>query len=582
MMVVCWKELRENYRWALLALLGLGLAQWYALHQGEENYSLGYNWTGKGLLLDSPPLLAVTTFGCAAVGLLLGFVQILPELRRDRWASLLHRPVSRGAVFRGKVAGGLLLYALAAVPPFLFSVWLVAMPGHFGAPFVPALVLAGTADTCAGFTFYFAALAMTLPRGVWFGTRVLPLLAAVHVTYFVHNAEFFYVAVEAAVLMSLGLFTAGWATMLQQDRLGPRPRLGKFACLAVAFYGVCGLGDLSLSLFDVIGPTRHSRGTSDHLSDTGIPLRVTYVDDVVVSVMDATGRPPADRKLQADQVRSHLKYINACSGYIGDPHGWRRPRYNDSYREFHQYVTYLRAYPYPRAEQWFYLIQQRVWVSFSPTRKVPLERLGGDGFEPLSGQPQSLGEETLYNDIDDNLVLYDRADVKFYSLSQRRAFELPLPRPGPVYGVGTAYASVGNHSVSVFGVALSDRMAVYTEQGKLAATLPYHQDVNRWGQLSLGMKGDKERFYLEYAPSLWLPEEVRAGMPAYFEEMNAQGDLLRSDTLPPAPPDWQSRSWSDYVVHRLQRNRTVGQIAVRPSTDSTVARAAACCGETPA
>ncbi len=248
MMAICWKELRENYRWALLALLGLGVAQWYALHQGEEAYSFGYNWSGKGLLLDSPPFLAVTTFGCAAAGLLLGFLQILPELRRDRWASLLHRPVSRGVVFRGKAVSGLILYALATVPPFLFSVWLVATPGHFGAPFLPTMTLAGTADICAGAAYYFAALAMTLPRGVWFGTRVFPLLAAVHLTYFVTGVEFFYVAVEAAVLMALALFAAGWATMLQQDRLGPRPWIGKFACLAVVFHGVCGLGDFSLSL----------------------------------------------------------------------------------------------------------------------------------------------------------------------------------------------------------------------------------------------------------------------------------------------------------------------------------------------
>ncbi len=318
MKTLCWKELRENYRWALLAMLALGFAQWYALHQGEEKYSLGYSWNGKGLLLDSDPFLAVTTFGCAAAGLLLGFIQILPELRRDRWASLLHRPVSRGVVFRGKVAGGLGLYALATVPSFLFSVWLVATPGHFAAPFVPAMALAGVADICAGTAFYFAALAMTLPRGVWFGTRVFPVLAALHLTYFVTTVEFFYVAVEAAVLMSLALFTAGWATMLQQDRFYPRPWIGKFACLAVVFYGACGLGDVSLSIFKVIGPSQHSRAVDYYLSDTGIPLRLTYVDDVVVSVTDPAGNPPKDRKLQPDQVRSHLKYLNRFSENIGD------------------------------------------------------------------------------------------------------------------------------------------------------------------------------------------------------------------------------------------------------------------------
>ena len=552
MMTLCWKELRENFRWALLVLAGLGVAQWYALHAGEEKYSFGYNWNGKGLLLNSTPFLAVTTFGCAAAGLLLGFLQILPELRRDRWASLLHRPVSRGVVFRGKVSGGLLLYALATVPPFLFSVWLVATPGHFAAPFVPAMAEAGAADICAGAAYYFAALAMTLPRGVWFGTRVLPLLAAAHLTYAVGDAEFFYVAMEAAVLMSLALFTAGWATMLHQDRLGPRPWIGRAACLAVAFYGVCGLGDLSVSLWNVIGPSRHSRGVDDDLSDSGIPLRLTYVDSVVVSVTDPSGNPPADRKLQPDQVRSHLKYLNRCSAYIGDSHGWHLNSYHYSYRESERYATFLRAYAYPRMEQWFYLYQQRIWVSYSPTSKLPVARLGRAGFEPLSAPPEPLDEETRYDVNDDHLILYDQDHATFHSLSQRRRFELALASPGPIYGTNTAYASVGNRNVSVFGVALADRLAVYDEHGALAATLPYHQNVDRWGAVSLGMRGDKDRFYLHYAPSLWLPEEVRAGMPTYYEEMNAKGELLRSDTVPPAPPYWWSRSWSDYVAHRVQ------------------------------
>ena len=552
MMTLCWKELRENYRWALLALAALGAAQWYALHAGEENYSLGYVWNGKGLLLDSTPFLAVTTFGCAAAGLALGLVQILPELRRDRWASLLHRPVSRGAVFRGKVAGGLLLYALATVPPFLFSVWLVATPGHFAAPFVPAMAFAGTADLCAGAAYYFAALAMALPRGVWFGTRVFPLLAAVHLTFAASNVERFRVAVEAAVFLSLALFTAGWATMLHQDRLAPRPWLGKFACLAVVFYGVCGLGDLSLALWDVVGPARHARFVRDNLSDTGVPLRLTYVDSVIVTVTDPSGNPPAERKFQPDQVNAHLKYLNRCSQYIGDSHGWHRNPYHDTYREFSRYAIYLRAYAYPRTEQWFYLLEQKSWVSFSPTAKRPVERLGRDGFEPFPGPAEPLDEETRYDSIEDNLILYDQNGGTFHSLSQRRRFELALPGPGPVDGIGTAYGRVGNRSVSVFGVALADRLAVYDEHGALITTLPYHQDVARWGEISLGMKGDKERFYVQYAPSAWLPNEVRAGMPTYYEETNSRGELLHTDTLPPAPPDWQSRPWSEDLVRRLQ------------------------------
>jgi hypothetical protein len=81
------------------------------------------------------------------VGFLLGLIQILPELKRDRWAALLHRPVSRGVILRGKVVAGLILYAVATVLPFLYFVWQAATPGHFAAPFVPGMVQPGVADT---------------------------------------------------------------------------------------------------------------------------------------------------------------------------------------------------------------------------------------------------------------------------------------------------------------------------------------------------------------------------------------------------------------------------------------------------
>ncbi len=166
MRALCWKELRENWRWALLAAVGLGFAQWYALNHGKDEYTLGYSWSGDGLLLDSSSFLAVTTFGCALAGLLLGFVQILPELRRDQWASAAAsaRP-ARDRVSREGRRGSAPLHVGDRAALSLQRL----AGGHArtfrAAPFVPETALAGTADICVGGAFYFAALAMALPRG---------------------------------------------------------------------------------------------------------------------------------------------------------------------------------------------------------------------------------------------------------------------------------------------------------------------------------------------------------------------------------------------------------------------------------
>ena len=183
----------------------------------------------------------------------------------------------------------------------------------------------------------------------------------------------------------------------------------------------------------------------------------------------------------------------------------------------------------------------------------PAERLDHHGFEPLASPPEPFDEETLFDELGDQLVMYAPAGGALDLAAAPPHADLPLPGPGPVHGVGTAYANLTDaRSVTVFGLTLADRLAVYDEHGALVATLPYHQDVSRWGQLSLGMNGDKERFHLHYAPSAFLPGGVRDVMPSYLEMMNAQGEVLQTWTVPPEPPYWQSRSWPDYVAKHLQ------------------------------
>lgn len=152
MSTLIWKELRENLKWAILAMLVLGGAKLYALHHTRYGQLDTQFYNGMTLAKDS--FLTVTTFGCAIIGFLLGLIQIVPELPRDRWAALLHRPMPRSRILGGKILAGLLLYMIAVVPPFLFCVWQAATPGHFPSPFVPALALPGIADLCAGLVYY--------------------------------------------------------------------------------------------------------------------------------------------------------------------------------------------------------------------------------------------------------------------------------------------------------------------------------------------------------------------------------------------------------------------------------------------
>src|ERR1700722_2553314 len=166
MKTIIWKELRENLKWAVLACLCLALAEIYTLSDQRDNGRDIYN----NLTLCSSAFLMVTSFGCSLIGAALAAIQILPELRKDQWAALLHRPVPRSTIFFGKVSAGLLLYFPAAALPLLASVAYAAAPGQFPGPLVPGMILPAASDLFLGMAFYFGALLLSLHRGPWYGS----------------------------------------------------------------------------------------------------------------------------------------------------------------------------------------------------------------------------------------------------------------------------------------------------------------------------------------------------------------------------------------------------------------------------
>jgi hypothetical protein len=550
MRTLIWKELRENIKWALLAAFALGAAEIYALSQ--TRYSEPDYYYNDGVTLCKTTFLTVTTFGYAIVGFLLGLIQILPELKRDRWAALLHRPVSRGVILRGKVAAGLILYGVATVSPFLFIVWRVATPGNFSAPFVPEMVLPGTADICVGAAYYFAALALAIQRGGWIGLRVFPLLAAVDASYFVLNNKYFYVSVEAAVLMALALFTAAWGAVYSQELLRERPWLGKLAFLAVIFYGVCGLGNLAKSFTEAVGTNPHSTFQRYELSDQGVPIHLTYIDNVVISVQDFEGKPLTGADYKPDRIRNHIVDLNTFSSYIGDSHGWKPWVYQPSYRASNCYLWAENPYMYPRQEQWFNLLRKRIMIGYLPDLRVPFAILDRRGFEPVSAAAQSFPPDVQLDITQDSVCIWDPTKARIAFLSRRESVDLPPPVPGPIYGMENAWASTGNVSVNVMGLALSTALAVYDDKAALIATLPYHQNMDRWGQLDLGLNGTADRFYLWYHPSEWIDDETKKTMVSYLEVMNTQGQLLHTYTLTPLVDPPAPRWWDTFLGERLQ------------------------------
>jgi hypothetical protein len=61
------------------------------------------------------------------------------------------------------------------------------------------------------------------------------------------------------------------------------------------------------------------------------------------------------------------------------------------------------------------------------------------------------------------------------------------------------------------------------------------------------MMADRNHFFLWYTPNFLLSNEEREKVPTYLEEMDAQGKLLVSYTLPPFPPERDRPPWWAFI-----------------------------------
>ncbi len=245
--------------------------------------------------------------------------------------------------------------------------------------------------------------------------------------------------------------------------------------------------------------------------------------------------------------------MNTFSEYIGDSHGWKQRRYQRSYRDSYNYAWSRNPYSYPRMEQWFQIVEQNYLVGFLPFKKLAFAILDARGFGLPSDRPVPFPAGTsLYSMGQDTYVVWTPQGARIAFLAQRRIADLPLPGPAPIYGVSTGWASMGNGSITAMGVALESGMAVYDLDGHLLTTLPYHQDVTRWGSIEMSFNYAMDRYYLWYHPSAWIPDAQSRKMPSYFEETDRTGLVLHSYTLPPLPPFGQARTWQTFLTQRLQ------------------------------
>jgi hypothetical protein len=110
--------------------------------------------------------------------LALGWRQSGWEGLRGTYVFLLHRPATRTAMITTKVATGLaLLLALGVWPILIYALW-ASTPGKHASPFEWSMTVPAWSHWMAAPVLYLGAFLTGLRSARWFGTKLLPLVAA--------------------------------------------------------------------------------------------------------------------------------------------------------------------------------------------------------------------------------------------------------------------------------------------------------------------------------------------------------------------------------------------------------------------
>jgi hypothetical protein len=172
------KELREVVGIAAVALAGY-LALVVSLMGAKVFYWVPGMPSGTtGVPFADGDFTGFFTWVSVAFATALGFRQSTWESARGTFLFLLHRPVSRRAIFLTKLATGAGVFLLgASLPIVLYALW-AAVPGHHPSPF--AWSMTGPAWRLAFLMplLYLGAVLSGLRPARWFGTRLLPLAAS--------------------------------------------------------------------------------------------------------------------------------------------------------------------------------------------------------------------------------------------------------------------------------------------------------------------------------------------------------------------------------------------------------------------
>ncbi|MCX7047126.1 MAG: ABC transporter permease [Candidatus Sumerlaeota bacterium] len=530
MKTMIWKEWRACWQ-ALVGTLGLGAIMAYTLWDPANRGAMPNT-------LLSLRFQTITVTGFPLVAFVIGLFQVITENRRDKWAFLTHRPVSRTKIFFAKAIAGLSLYTVVAgVPYAACAVW-AATPGHIAAPWDWRMLAPGMADWMTGMAYYFCGMLIAMRQARWYGGRLLPLVFLLAASFIVFHS-WIHIALIMIIIITSVMAIAAWGVFITGGTYSPLHLVAKVALGTTVWAGVVILGMAGAAI--LIGLTNAAPRSywSYSLDCDGRPVQCLYEQGDIQEIRDMQGNSITREKNGATkslhEIQKKLLKISSVK-FIGKispirqwlEYGWRRS----------DWIAQPPFMPGYMVSNWYYLPFKRIFVQYDLRSRRCMGALGLDGFvaDPKSAQAFDAG--SAYESWD-SILLTSHAiyDVDLAAPKANRIFAPPEGQQ--VLGAARDNYERGRQPAII--VTVTDREIYYlTDDGQiLCQTLPA-DDPSGHSTVSFSVLPDRSRFFLWYSPNYANPQR-RTWMNLLIE-LNRDGTVVKRTEFSPIglPPkvDW--------------------------------------------
>jgi ABC-type transport system involved in multi-copper enzyme maturation permease subunit len=557
MKTIIWKELRENFK---LAVIGFAIFT-FLLVEAYRNCSQFFtelaigqiNWgniSAHPLLSDR--VLSESAICCAIFSAVLGWLQIHNERHRDLRAFLIHRPISRSEIFFAKVIAGLCLYAAGAALPLLGYMVIAWMPGHFPVPFAWPMVLPLTAHFLCGLLFYFGGMLTGIRQARWFASRALGAGAGILIAVFSARAPDFCRVLIFLVPGTLVVGAAAWGSFVSGGYYEGQPAAGRRALVVSLVIGCFVVTSLATNLlWSLFYSPATGTWTYYQLSKDGTVYKSTRIPGKPETITDLDGKTLMDKTTGHPMLQNDFYKILAPQSAVYPDFETNTPIEYYSNDGFNGSVNYFSLWRQTVDTLWYWCPNGRLWGYDMASRRF-IGSLGPDGFtaSASSGPDRFTRMEGPYGN-----GYYDSwypartlmTDTGVYQLDYDNRTSKPFFTTTNNGRIGSAVdVSMDNGSWDYTIVVTKDSVRLLKPDGKLASQAPYDPKYPSYTSIFVYFLERTNNFAFRFDPSYQTNVLLNWTLPAHVAWMTGNRDITKTLDLPS-----EDRTWHEPFQSRL-------------------------------